>query len=229
MPDIKAVVFDLDGCLVDSEGHALDVLADELRLAGMGDMTVEALRERFLGISLARITEHVAERACRPCPEDFAHRFETRLFARFRDELRLIEGVPDLLATLEARGIATAIATGSSLRRLRVTLDCVGLGEHFRDTGFSADQVEHGKPAPDLFLLAADRLGIAPSECAVMEDSPLGIAGAVAAGMRPVGFVGGSHLSGIRDTHATRLRDAGAVTIRSNAADLLGALLDGTS
>lgn len=226
MSGIKAVVFDMDGCLVDSEVHSLEVLSDELRLAGVGDMTVQVLRERFLGVSIAKIIEHVSERAGRACPPDFAERFETRLFDRFRRELRVIGGVPDLLAALKARGILVAIATGSSLRRLAFTLDCVGLTDSFGDNGFSADQVRQGKPAPDLFLLAAERLGISPGDCAVMEDSPLGIAGAVAAGMRPVGFVGGSHLRGIRDEHAERLRDAGAVAVCTDAATMAGTLLD---
>ena len=92
--------------------------------------------------------------------------------------------------------------------------------------GFSADQVRHGKPAPDLFLLAARRLGIVPGQCAVMEDSPHGIAGARAAGMRAVGFTGGSHLDGMRGDHARRLRDAGAVTVLSEMDGMVDALLD---
>lgn len=227
MSDIEAVIFDLDGCLVDSEVHSLEVLAAELADAGMDEMTVQLLRERFLGVSIAAIIDHAVQRSGQPRPDGLAERFEDRLFQRFRSRLRLIEGVPELLETLRARGIATAIATGSSVRRLAVTLDCVGLTENFKGTGFSADQVARGKPAPDLFLLAANGLGVAPHRCAVMEDSPLGVAGAISAGMRPVGFVGGSHLDGMRDTHAARLRDAGAFTIRDDAARMADALLDG--
>lgn len=225
MSQIKAVIFDMDGCLVDSEVHALEILAAELRDAGVEDVTVEDLRARFLGVAVTRICEYFEDQRDLPLPAGFIDRFEERLFARYRRDLKLIDGIPDLLRSLADRGVATAIASGSSARRLKVTLECVDLSSHFRGRCFSADLVENGKPAPDLFLYAAEQLGIAPVSCAVLEDSPHGVTGARAAGMRAIGFVGGSHLADFRDGHARRLEQAGAATVRRDMTAMLDALL----
>lgn len=224
MGDIRAVIFDMDGCLVDSEPLSLDILADMMTAEGLA-ATPDDLRKRFLGVSIGNIVGHVSDALGRDLP-GFAERFEDRLIARYPAELRLIPGVIEVVNDLAARGIAVAIATGSSVRRLGVTLQVANLAGRFGDHAFSVDQVRRGKPAPDLFLLAAERLGMAPDACAVMEDSPHGIAGARAAGMRAVGFVGGSHLDGMRDDHARRLRDAGAVTVLPGMEGMVDALLD---
>lgn len=170
----RAVIFDLDGCLVDSEILSLELLADEMRAAGMENASAEDLRQHFLGVSLATICQYVADFTGRPCPDDFAQRFEERLFQRYETELTVIDGVPDLLEGLAGRGIALAIATGGSVRRMNLTLRKAGIDHYFADRAFSADQVTHGKPAPDLFLLAARQIGVAPSNCLVVEDSPMG-------------------------------------------------------
>ena len=225
MTDIRAVIFDMDGCLVDSEPMSLETLAELMAAEGL-HATPDDLRKRFLGMSIQAIVRQIAQALDRPDLPDFARDFEERLLARYPAELRVIPGIPALLDDLAAGGIAVAIATGSSVRRLGITLEVAGLAERFGDRIFSADQVRRGKPAPDLFLLAAERLGIPPDACAVMEDSPHGIAGAVAAGMRAVGFTGGTHLEGMRDDHARRLADAGAAAVLSGLADMAGALLD---
>lgn len=221
---IRAVIFDLDGCLVDSETMSLDILAEEMTAEGVPS-TPDDLRRRFLGVSIQSIVAHVAQAAGRELRPDFAQRFEDRLLGRYESGLPLMPGATDLLDALEARGITTAIATGGSLRRLRATLQMSGLADRFGDRAFSADEVRRGKPAPDLFLLAAERLGIKPASCAVMEDSPHGIAGARTAGMHIVGFVGGSHLDGLREDHARRLRDAGADVVLDDLSSMLTALL----
>ncbi|WP_298817575.1 HAD family phosphatase [uncultured Roseibium sp.] len=225
MADIKAVIFDLDGCLVDSEPLSLAAVAAEMRATGLWETTVDEVREKYLGVSIQKIRADVAERLRRPCPEDFGDRIEVRLFDLYNTGLRRIEGARDLLTTLSGLGIPVAIATGGSVKRMRKTLDLAGLETHFKARAFSADQVRHGKPAPDLFLLAAKRLGVVPAHCAVLEDSPHGIAGAAAAGMRPIGFVGGSHLDGRRTEHASRLYSAGAVQVVDNLSKALEALL----
>ena len=224
MTDIRAVIFDMDGCLVDSETMSLDVLSQEMATEGV-HRTTDDLRRQFLGVSIQAIVAHIAKATERDLLPDFAQRFEDRLLSRYEQEVRNIPGIEDLLDDLRAQGIAIAIATGSSIHRLGVTLRVSGLSRYFTGRAFSADQVRHGKPAPDLFLLAAEGLGIPPAACAVMEDSPHGITGAVAAGMRAVGFVGGSHLDGMRDDHATRLRDAGAVTVLTGLTGMRQALL----
>lgn len=226
MPGTRAVIFDLDGCLVDSEIFSLQALAAEMQAAGVQDVSVAELGRRFLGVSLSVVCGDVAERTGRPCPEGFADRFETRLIETFHQQrLRPYDAVPDLLDMLQERGIAMAIATGGSLRRMRATLKISGLDRWFRNRAFSADQVEHGKPAPDLFLFAAAQLGVDPERCVVMEDSPHGIKGALAAGMPAVGFTGGAHLEGMRQDHGEKLHGAGAVVVRDDLDDMVDTLL----
>ena len=225
MTDIRAVIFDMDGCLVDSEPMSLETLAEMMAVEGL-HATPDELRRKFLGMSIQAIVRHLSKALDRPDLPDFARIFEERLLARYPSELRVIPGIPALLDDLAARGVTVAIATGSSVRRLGITLDVAGLAGQFGDRIFSADQVRRGKPAPDLFLLAAQSLGIAPEACAVMEDSPHGITGARAAGMRAVGFTGGSHLVGMQDDHARRLSEAGAAIVLPDLDGMAAALLD---
>ena len=196
MTNIRAVIFDMDGCLVDSEPMSLQTLADLMAAEGL-PTTTDELRRKFLGVSIQSIVSHIAEALDRDDLPDFARDFEERLLARYPAELRVIPGIPALLDDLAARGIMVAIATGSSIRRLGITLQVAGLAERFGAAVFSADQVKHGKPAPDLFLLAAGTMGCPPARTLVIEDSSPGIAAAQAAGMRVLHYAGGRHL---RDT-----------------------------
>ncbi|MDO8883938.1 HAD family phosphatase [Pseudotabrizicola sp.] len=209
-PEVRAVIFDMDGCLVDSEPLSLEAVAAEMRHAGLLNATAAEVGEKYLGVSLSRIIQDVEDRLGRPCPPDFIDRMETRLFKAYKAGLQPINGADDLLVALAKAGIAVAIASGASVRRLDRTLEYSGLDRFFPTHRFSADLVSRGKPAPDVFLLAAERLGVAPQHCVVLEDSPHGIKGAVDAGMRAVGFVGGSHLIGRESRHAVILREAGA-------------------
>lgn len=209
-PEVRAVIFDMDGCLVDSEPLSLEAVAAEMRHAGLLGATAAEVGEKYLGVSLSRIIQDVEDRLGGPCPSDFIDRMESRLFNAYRTGLRQIDGAEHLLVSLDKAGIPVAIASGASVRRLDRTLEFSGLDRFFPERRFSADLVKRGKPAPDVFLLAAEKLGVAPRHCAVLEDSPHGIKGAVEAGMRAVGFVGGSHLAGREREHAAILRDAGA-------------------
>ncbi|SON54233.1 Phosphorylated carbohydrates phosphatase [Hartmannibacter diazotrophicus] len=212
-PDIKAVIFDMDGCLVDSEPLALEAVAAEMRASGLHGATAEEVGSQYLGVSVNEICRDVGVRLGGAYPEGFVERVEDRLFRAYDAGLDRIEGAADLLDQLEDEEIRFAIASGSSVRRLAKTLQAAGLSSYFTGRGFSADQVARGKPAPDLFLLAAERLGTEPAQCAVLEDSPHGIRGALAAGMHAVGFVGGSHLKGREAAHAEILRQAGAAEV----------------
>ncbi|MFT4148893.1 MAG: HAD family phosphatase [Paracoccaceae bacterium] len=221
---MRAVIFDMDGCLVDSESMALDTLAGLMAERGAGTSPAD-LRRDVLGLSIQTIAAMVARRSSQAGMPDFAASFEERLLERYEQGLALVPGAADLLAGLQARGTPMAIATGSSLRRMHAALRLTGLDRLFQGRAVSAEQVARGKPAPDIFLFAAERLGIAPEGCAVMEDSPHGIAGARAAGMRAVGFTGGSHLDGARDDHARLLREAGAVAVLDDLSGMADALL----
>ncbi|WP_210530156.1 HAD family hydrolase [Rubellimicrobium arenae] len=221
-PDL--VIFDFDGCLVDSEAMALEILAELLAELGAPE-DVGALR-RFLGVSLHVVLEHVARATGRPCPPDFAAEWHRRLFAAYERELRVMAGAAEFLDRLDALGLPCCIASGAATPRLEAALRLSGLAGRFAGRAYSADLVAHGKPAPDLFLLAAARQGTRPERCVVVEDATSGVKGAVAAGMRVLGFVGGSHLEGVREAHALRLREAGAAAVYADyerlAHDLLG-------
>lgn len=221
----QAVIFDLDGCLVDSEPLSIGAIAEEIRDMGVTDVTYDCIRDRFLGVSMQVICQHVAEQTGKACAEDFVDRVETRLFARYATDLRQIDGAAAMLDDLKAQGIPVAIATGGSIRRMHETLRISGLAPYFTGTAFSADQVAQGKPAPDLFLFAAREMGVDPAACVVMEDSPHGVQGARAAGMRAVGFVGGSHLAPMRDSHRDLLRSKGAGTVCQTIPETLTALM----
>ena len=215
----------MDGCLVDSEPMSLEAVAAEMRESGLHDVTAAEAGAKYLGVSLSQIIKDVEARLGRPIGPGFAERMEARLFAAYQRGLQQIDGVEDLLVTLDKAGIPVAIASGASGRRLAKTLEIASLDRFFVNRAFSADLVSRGKPAPDIFLLAAEKLGVAPQNCAVLEDSPHGIRGAVQAGMRAVGFVGGSHLTGRRADHAAVLRAAGADPVISHLSQAMTALV----
>ncbi|MBU0645024.1 MAG: HAD family phosphatase [Alphaproteobacteria bacterium] len=209
----RAVIFDLDGCLVDSEPLSLEAIAIEMRALGVRDARAREIGDRFLGVAMPVIVDYVAKRLGGPVPEGFAQQVENRLLASYESKLFKIPGADTLLSGLQKQGTTMAIATGGSLRRMRTTLELAGLDHWFADTACSAEEVANGKPAPDLFLLALDRLGRNAADCLVLEDSPHGIRGANAAGIPAIGFVGGKHLDGKRDQHSAVLREAGAIEV----------------
>jgi HAD superfamily hydrolase (TIGR01509 family) len=217
--DPRLVIFDCDGVLIDSEMIACR--ADAALLSELGfATTVEDVLDRYVGLSARVMIADIEARHSRPLPADFAQRLRARIEAAFERELAPMAGVEALLAALT---VPRCVASSSSLPRLAHALALVGLDGHFAPHIFSTTQVERGKPAPDLFLFAARAMGSAPSDCLVVEDSVAGVQAGVAAGMRVIGFAGGSHC---RDGHAARLAAAGAATIAGSMrelAPLLGA------
>lgn len=217
----KAVIFDLDGCLVDSEPKMLESIAAQMRELGILDATFEEIRDSFLGVTMAVIRDHVSTRLGRDCPADFQQQVEARLYEDYRQGLARMSGATILLQALRAKSVPIAIATGGSVERLGKTLFHSGLEAYFNGRAFSAEQVQRGKPAPDIFLYASEQLGVAAEDCVVIEDSPHGVEGALAAGMRAIGFDGGSHLRGIRELHARRLIAAGAEWVTRDLSSLV--------
>lgn len=209
---------------MDSEPHSLEAISAELRGNGLANASADEIRSAYLGVSMTDICRDISLRSGIAVPPDFVDRVETRLFRIYADRLQPIAGADRLLDRLQSAGIPTAIATGGSLRRMRETLRLGGLAGRFEARAFSADQVVRGKPAPDLFLKAARELDVAPALCSVLEDSPHGIAGARAAGMRAVGFVGGTHLETIREIHRAVLSTAGADLVVDTLDDAFEAL-----
>lgn len=225
MPDPSfAVIFDLDGCLVDSEPTCLTTLADMLATAGIKAVTWQDLRDEFMGISLTQICRIMSQRHDCPLPGDFVARFDDRVCDAFTRSLALMPGAADALQALSAMGVPLAIATGSSVRRMQLATRTTGIAPYFTNTSCSADQVVNGKPAPDLFLFAAERMAVDPASCIVIDDSPNGILGARRAGMTAFGFTGGSHLAGAEARQAARLQEAGATGVLGQMADLIPAL-----
>ncbi len=221
----KAVIFDLDGCLVDSEPLVIAAISQQIRRMGIADISADEISARFLGVSMQVICRQLAKRSDVVSERDFVAKVEAQLLVQYRTQLRRIDGVMALLEALRTRGVPVAIATGGSIFRMTATLNSSALSGYFDGVAFSADQVAQGKPAPDLFLFAAQQLGVAPTDCVVLEDSPHGVKGAVAAGMRAIGFVGGSHLDNRRDSHTRELESAGAGAVFSRLSEVKKHLL----
>jgi HAD superfamily hydrolase (TIGR01509 family) len=203
------VIFDCDGVLVDSE--RLTVHEEARMLTELGwPVTADEVVGLFMGLSLATELEMVADRLGPAAAEKFEHDLVPRLTAIFDAELTPVDGIPALLDALAQKGVPTCVASSGLPDGIRRKLDRTGLREHFGDRISSASEVEHGKPAPDLFLLAAGRMGVPPARAAVVEDSVPGVEAGVAAGMAVYGFAGG--LARAEDLHA-----AGAVVFDAMA------------
>lgn len=208
---VDLAILDFDGVIADSEVISLTTLQETLSAFGL-ELSLDDVRQAFLGRSLASIEAYVDEHGPHKTERDFATRWQTKLFDRFRAELKPMPHLVALLKHLSDKRIPYCIASSGTFERLGVALSALGLSERFASI-FSTELVEHGKPEPDLFLFAAHQIGVRPEACLVIEDSPFGVRAAKAANMRCVGFVGGSHLQGIADDHGELLRRNGADAI----------------
>jgi HAD superfamily hydrolase (TIGR01509 family) len=177
---MTAVIFDCDGTLVDSEPLART--AWERALLPYGYALTDADVEASIGLPYPRVHAYFAARAALPDADAFWAEFTSQLFTLIDSDL---VPFPDAIAaarSLRAQGVPVAVASSSPRERLQRTLGRAGLLDAF-DVVVSGDEVEHGKPAPDMFLLAASRLGVSPGTCVVIEDSPPGVQAGIAAGM----------------------------------------------
>ncbi|MEO0637175.1 MAG: HAD family phosphatase [Pseudomonadota bacterium] len=202
------VLFDFDGVVVRSEIIALRVLSETLAAHNI-TLSVSEVRERFLGVSSKTVLNAMTEEHAHFDEASFVPDWEARLNGELEQNLAAVSGITDVLHQLAESNLPYCIASSSTFSRLHMSLRVTGLTERFSNI-FSAELVENGKPAPDLFLLAASEMGVSPDKCLVIEDSPKGVQGAKAAGMRALGFVGGGHLEGIEAQHTSALLDAGA-------------------
>jgi HAD superfamily hydrolase (TIGR01509 family) len=182
------VIFDNDGVLVDSEPLSNTILAAYLTELGHPTTYEESLRD-YMGAAMHRVHDIVRERTGQDLPADFDDTFHGRVFAAFERELAAVDGVTEVLEKLRADAVPYCVASSGSHERIRVGHRTTGLDRWFREgTVFSAQDVGRGKPAPDLFLHAAEQMGVAPERCVVVEDSRLGVQAALAAGMDVYGF-----------------------------------------
>lgn len=181
---VGLVIFDCDGVLVDSDRIALRIQAERITALGLPTTYEDCVRD-FLGLGMPATLRILEERLGGPLPEGWTRDLDAAVRDGFRRELRPVPGIVAALGEIDA---PTCVASSGSQEKMRLTLGLTGLRERFEGRIFSADEVERGKPAPDLFLFAAERMGAAPQDCVVVEDSPFGARAARAAGMRALGY-----------------------------------------
>ena len=181
------VIFDCDGVLVDSERIAVRI--DAIVLSRLGwELSEAEILERFVGRSDAHMVSEIEAHLGRPLDAGWDEEFVPLYHEALAADLEPVDGIAE---ALDAISTPTCVASSSTHERLQFTLGLTGLLERFDGRIFSATEVENGKPAPDLFLHAAARLGADPARCAVVEDSRYGVEAARAAGMRAFGYFGG--------------------------------------
>ena len=203
------VIFDCDGVLVDTEPLSNRCFSEALRGEGLDWDVAETMR-RLMGRSMRSCIEIVEAELGRKVPGDFVDRLQERTFACFDEEgVRAVSGVITALDALERAGLRTCVASSGDHGKMRITLGSAGLWDRFDGRIFSSTQVARGKPAPDLFLFAAERMGMPPADCVVIEDSSAGAQAARAAHMRAYGYVGAPHTdrAGLVEAGATMFDD----------------------
>jgi HAD superfamily hydrolase (TIGR01509 family) len=214
------IIFDCDGVLVDSEPISNGVLAEMLGEQGL-PIALGEVRARFQGLLLSEVLERAERMLGRPLPEGWLEEYVERRAAAFAAGLRPLDGAAELVQAVAAAGIAVCVASQGSLRKTGRSLALTGLDGLFATHArFSAEQVPRGKPHPDLFLYAAAQMGLAPADCAVVEDTPSGVQAARLAGMTVYGLAA--------DSDAVAVREAGAVVVEA-LADLYEPLLGSTA
>ncbi|MBH5399722.1 HAD family hydrolase [Bradyrhizobium sp. CNPSo 4010] len=209
-PDL--IIFDCDGVLVDSELLSCRCLSEVLAEFGLVLSEEQAL-ELFLGRSTKAIEQHYRD-LDQVVPDGFLPRLKTRVLETFATSLAPIPGVE---AAISGLTVPFCVASSSDLDRVSLSLDVTGLRAYFGARIYTAQMVRHGKPAPDLFLHAAESMRTPPSRTLVIEDSVSGVQAGKAAGMTVWGFVGGGHYR-TRDGRAI-LSAAGADRVFAHMGD----------
>ena len=198
-----AFIFDCDGVLVDSETLASRVESEVLRDLGL-NISVDEAHGMFLGKTVAGVLEAITQRTGKTPPAGFAYNWAFATAHAFMRELRPVSGVRAVLDGLRRDGAPLAVASQSPLARVRLSLEVAGLAEFFGEHLYVTDMVARPKPAPDVYLLAAQRLGRTPAECVLIEDSPAGAAAASGAGMQAILYAPGA-AAGVASPVAARL------------------------
>ncbi|KTQ97651.1 HAD family hydrolase [Aureimonas ureilytica] len=205
---LSLILFDCDGVLVDSEIISAKVDASLLKELGY-EISANEIAERFAGLTQDRILELLTAEAGIRFPEDYAERQRVELDRRLAAEITPIAGVHEMLDRLD---LPRAICSNSSSERLKIVLEPTKLWDRFRPYVYASREVgtKRPKPAPDVYLYGCRQFETEPRETIVLEDSVHGVAAAVAAGCRVVGFTGGQHSY---DGHGHALAEAGAETV----------------
>ena len=203
---LPALIFDCDGVLIDSEYLASRVESELIRELGL-TLDVEQVHDLFLGKTVDGVLDAIAERTGKRPSSAWAYNWAFATAHAFLRELKAVDGVGVAVEELRRRGHRMAVASQSPLARVRLSLQVAGLAGQFDEHIYVTSMVARPKPAPDIYLLAAERLRAAPAECIVIEDSPASAAAALAAGMRVLGYAPGST--------AAAMHSSGAQVIRS--------------
>ncbi|MEZ5823913.1 MAG: HAD-IA family hydrolase [Geminicoccaceae bacterium] len=213
------VIFDMDGVLVDSELISCETGARCLREIGF-EIDAAQVCERYLGVSVVTMIADVEAALGRPVPEGFREHIREQTLAAYEGRLKPVAGIDRAVEhAVRREGSRCCVASSSHPERIRKSLELCGLFDRLQPHLFSSTMVEHGKPAPDLFLFAARKMGASPDRCIVVEDSVAGVTAGTAAGMIVVGLTAGSHVE--HDRHAPKLIAAGARHIARDADELV--------
>ncbi|MEO1397823.1 MAG: HAD family phosphatase [Pseudomonadota bacterium] len=215
MPDCELVIFDCDGTLMDSEVIASQVETEAINEYG-ATLSVAEFSARFAGTSTEYVRQVMEEELGRHFPDDHVAKVKQAMLERLWREVKPVEGA---LAVLDMFDQPRCVCTNAALEKAKLQLTRAELWDRFRPYVFSAEDMDGiaQKPAPDIFLHAAKEFGVDPAACLVLEDSISGVKAGVAAGMRTIGFTGGSHT---HSAHADQLTDAGAETVLRKMTDL---------
>ncbi len=192
MRDLQLVIFDCDGVLVDSEVISNRVLASLLTTAGLPTTLAEARRE-YQGLLTSEVIARAEARLGHGLPTDWLTRFECARNEAFRRELKPVPGAAEAVEQIHTAGVAVCVASQGKLEKTQLSLGLTGLRQLFPGGAlFSAESVARGKPHPELFLHVAAEMSAEPASCVVIEDTSSGVAAAVSAGMRALGYVADS-------------------------------------
>lgn len=205
-----AVIFDCDGVLVDSETIANEVCAAAMTAAGFA-ITPQECRRRYLGMTMRALMVDAEASWGRSFPPGWQDAYSRQVHARLEAEVTAIPGVAEAVDAVIAAGWPVAVASSSGHAKIALNLGRTGLAARFAGRVFSGQDVAHGKPAPDVYLLAARALGVAPQTCIAVEDSPNGVRAAVAAGMRVFGYAAETDPAELAGLGATVFTDMGAL------------------
>jgi HAD superfamily hydrolase (TIGR01509 family) len=200
----RAIIFDFDGVIADSEVLSNTVLAEVVTELGV-PTTVEDCYRDYMGKRFVELIAAVEQEVGRTLPDTFAEYYQSRTFERFRQELAPIAGAREFIVNFA--DVPRCIASSSSPDRLALCLEVLQMTELFEGRVFSASGVARGKPHPDIFLHAAAEIGVPAAECIVIEDSASGVVAGRAAGAAVIGLLAAGH---IRDGDAAKLKAAGA-------------------
>jgi len=202
---LPALIFDCDGVLIDSEYLASRVESEQLHALGV-ELGVEQAHAMFLGKTVDGVLDAIAARTGTRPGSSWVYNWAFATAQAFMRELKAVDGVGVAIESLRRRGHRMAVASQSPLARVQLSLHVAGLAGQFGEHIYVTSMVARPKPAPDVYLLAAHRLGVQPADCIVIEDSPASAAAARAVGMRAIGYAPGATFDAMRASGATVIR-----------------------